>query len=75
VSINFVHDKRTWDQVRAIEQALGKSIVRVSTDDMDVMEEVIYFLTFVLASCINYGATDIQESTKSHFHRCTLTTF
>jgi ATP-dependent RNA helicase DDX19/DBP5 len=47
VSINFVHDKRTWDQVRAIEQALGKSIVRVSTDDLDVMEEVQYFQFFV----------------------------
>ena len=43
ISINFVHDKRTWDQVRAIEQALGKPIIRVSTDDIDVMEDVNIF--------------------------------
>lgn len=40
VSINFVHNKKTWDDMHMIEEALGRTIVRVSTDDVDVMEEV-----------------------------------
>lgn len=40
VSINFVHDKRSWDQMHAIEEALHKPIVRVNAKDMDEMEKV-----------------------------------
>lgn len=40
VSINFVHDQRTWTQMSEIEKALGKGIVQVPTQDLDSMEEV-----------------------------------
>lgn len=40
ISINFVHDKRTWQQMEQIEKALGKKIIRVETGDLDDMEEV-----------------------------------
>ncbi|KDQ13582.1 hypothetical protein BOTBODRAFT_371427 [Botryobasidium botryosum FD-172 SS1] len=39
-SINFVHDKKSWEEMRVIEDALGKEIVRVPTDNFDIMEEV-----------------------------------
>ncbi|KAF8907275.1 P-loop containing nucleoside triphosphate hydrolase protein [Gymnopilus junonius] len=39
VSINFVHDKRTWNQMEQIEEALGKKIMRIETDNVDEMEE------------------------------------
>ncbi|TFK27787.1 ATP-dependent RNA helicase DBP5 [Coprinopsis marcescibilis] len=39
ISINFVHDKRTWLQMEAIEKALGRKIVRIETNDLDDMEE------------------------------------
>ncbi|KAH6913190.1 ATP-dependent RNA helicase DBP5 [Coprinopsis sp. MPI-PUGE-AT-0042] len=39
ISINFVHDQRTWQQMDAIEKALGRKIVRIETDDLDEMEE------------------------------------
>ncbi|KZT29679.1 DEAD-domain-containing protein [Neolentinus lepideus HHB14362 ss-1] len=39
ISVNFVHDKRTWDQMHEIELALGREIVRIETDDLDTMEE------------------------------------
>ncbi|KDQ57054.1 hypothetical protein JAAARDRAFT_58536 [Jaapia argillacea MUCL 33604] len=39
ISINFVHDKKTWEQMHEIEEALGKSITRIETDDLDTMEE------------------------------------
>jgi ATP-dependent RNA helicase DDX19/DBP5 len=39
ISINFVHDKRTWLQMEEIEKTLGKKIVRIETDDLDEMEE------------------------------------
>ncbi|KAF9243466.1 P-loop containing nucleoside triphosphate hydrolase protein [Melanogaster broomeanus] len=39
ISINFVHDKRTWLQMEEIEKTLGKKIIRIETDDLDEMEE------------------------------------
>ncbi|KJA19529.1 hypothetical protein HYPSUDRAFT_204569 [Hypholoma sublateritium FD-334 SS-4] len=38
VSINFVHDKKTWMQMELIEKALGKKITRIETNDVDEME-------------------------------------
>ncbi|KAJ2918489.1 hypothetical protein MD484_g1951, partial [Candolleomyces efflorescens] len=39
ISINFVHDQKTWKQMEMIEQVTGKQIVRIETDDIDEMEE------------------------------------
>ncbi|KAG6851137.1 hypothetical protein H0H93_001017 [Arthromyces matolae] len=39
ISINFVHDKKTWGQMEVIEKALGKPIVRIETHDIDDMEK------------------------------------
>ncbi|PVG04372.1 putative DBP5-ATP-dependent RNA helicase of the DEAD-box family [Serendipita vermifera] len=41
VSINFVHDKPTWTKMHFIENALGRPIERISTDDMDEMEKIL----------------------------------
>ncbi|KAH9481297.1 RNA helicase required for poly(A+) mRNA export [Psilocybe cubensis] len=38
ISINFVHDKKTWLQMEQIEKALGKKIMRIETNDLDEME-------------------------------------
>ncbi|KAN0092856.1 P-loop containing nucleoside triphosphate hydrolase protein [Tylopilus felleus] len=39
ISINFVHDKRTWLQMEEIEKTLGKKIIRIETNDLDEMEQ------------------------------------
>ncbi|KAL4066934.1 P-loop containing nucleoside triphosphate hydrolase protein [Scleroderma yunnanense] len=39
ISINFVHDRRTWQQMEEIEKVLGKKIIRIETNDLDEMEE------------------------------------
>ncbi|KAK0193799.1 DEAD-domain-containing protein [Armillaria mellea] len=39
ISINFVHDKKTWNQMETIEKAIGKKITRIETNDLEVMEE------------------------------------
>ncbi|KAF8632245.1 hypothetical protein AX15_001994 [Amanita polypyramis BW_CC] len=39
ISINFVHDRKTWLQMEQIEKALGKKIIRIETNDLDEMEE------------------------------------
>ncbi|OJT02255.1 ATP-dependent RNA helicase DBP5 [Trametes pubescens] len=39
ISINFVHDKATWQQMEQIEKQTGKQIVRIETNDLDAMEE------------------------------------
>ncbi|KII85166.1 hypothetical protein PLICRDRAFT_166743 [Plicaturopsis crispa FD-325 SS-3] len=39
ISINFVHDKRTWLQMEQIEKAIGRKIIRIETNDIDEMEE------------------------------------
>jgi superfamily II DNA/RNA helicase len=52
ISINFVHDKNTWAQMEEIEKATGKGITRIETTDLDVMEEVLWFLNSRLASTV-----------------------
>lgn len=39
ISINFVHDQTTWGQMEVIEEATGKKIIRIETNDLDEMEE------------------------------------
>ncbi|KAI0768021.1 DEAD-domain-containing protein [Trametes elegans] len=39
ISINFVHDKATWQQMEQIEKQTGKQIIRIETNDLDAMEE------------------------------------
>jgi len=39
ISINFVHDKKTWLQMEQIEKATGKHIMRIETNDIDEMEQ------------------------------------
>ncbi|GAA5827050.1 hypothetical protein JCM11251_002222 [Rhodosporidiobolus azoricus] len=41
VSINFVHDRRSFEHMEAIRQALGKPIVRVDTQDFEQMEATL----------------------------------
>ncbi|KAJ7769029.1 P-loop containing nucleoside triphosphate hydrolase protein [Mycena olivaceomarginata] len=39
ISINFVHDKKTWLQMEQIEKTTGRKIMRIETNDVDEMEE------------------------------------
>jgi len=39
ISINFVHNKHTWDEMQVIQQALSKEIIRIQTEDFDKMEK------------------------------------
>lgn len=48
VSINFVHNKDTWNQMEAIEKGLGRKITRIETTDFDTMEEVSAFSSVVV---------------------------
>lgn len=41
VSINFVHDKRSWGEMHAIEQHFHKEIQRVPTDDWEEVEKML----------------------------------
>lgn len=41
VSINFVHDRATWNKMHFIETALGKPIERIATTDLDEMEAIL----------------------------------
>ncbi|KAK4332207.1 ATP-dependent RNA helicase DBP5 [Rhodotorula toruloides] len=41
VSINFVHDRRSFEHMEAIRAALGKPIVRVDTSDFEQMEKTL----------------------------------
>ncbi|KAG5519678.1 hypothetical protein PMAC_001834 [Pneumocystis sp. 'macacae'] len=41
VSINFVHDRKSWDEMNAIQQYFGKSMIKVPTDDPEELEKII----------------------------------
>jgi superfamily II DNA/RNA helicase len=40
LSINFVHDRRSFENMHAIEKALGRGMIKISTDDFEEMEKV-----------------------------------
>lgn len=46
VAIAFVHDKRSWEEMNAIETSLSREITRVDTADLDLMEEVCCLFFF-----------------------------
>ncbi|CAE6433861.1 unnamed protein product [Rhizoctonia solani] len=41
IAINFVHDRRSWEEMNAIEKALHHPILRVETKDFDEMEKTL----------------------------------
>ncbi|KAI8883223.1 DEAD-domain-containing protein [Backusella circina FSU 941] len=41
VSINFVHDKRSWEQMRFMEDHFERTIERVPTDDWEEVERIL----------------------------------
>lgn len=41
VAINFVHDRKSWEEMNAIETALHHPILRVETRDFDEMEKTL----------------------------------
>ncbi|QRV74876.1 DEAD/DEAH box helicase [Ceratobasidium sp. AG-Ba] len=41
IAINFVHDRKSWEEMNAIETTLHHPIVRVDTQDFDEMEKTL----------------------------------
>jgi len=41
VSISFVHDKKSWNELAAIQQYFGVKMTRVPTEDIDLVEKTI----------------------------------
>lgn len=41
VSINFTHDRRSWEEMNAIQQYFGKPMIKVPTDDLEELERVV----------------------------------
>lgn len=41
VSINFVHNRESWELMNGIEQVLSCQILRVATDDLEEMEATV----------------------------------
>jgi ATP-dependent RNA helicase DDX19/DBP5 len=41
VSINFVHDERSYKLMKEIEAVVGKEIIRVPTEDYLVLEKIL----------------------------------
>ncbi|KAK9472720.1 P-loop containing nucleoside triphosphate hydrolase protein [Dipodascopsis tothii] len=41
VSISFIHDKRSWAQLKEIQDYFGIQMTRIPTDDWDVVEEEV----------------------------------
>lgn len=41
VSINFIHDKKSYDLMQAYERHFGRTITRVPTEDFEVIEKLL----------------------------------
>ncbi|THH08885.1 hypothetical protein EW145_g2402 [Phellinidium pouzarii] len=59
VSVNFVHNKKTWEDMHMIEEALGRQIIRVDTSDVDVMEDPVQG-DFVPSETYRYVLTNFR---------------
>ena len=69
ISINFVHDKATWQQMEQIEKQTGKQIIRIETDDLDAMEEVRPILPpdiYSLGGLFARVSSDVLMSPRHH---------
>jgi superfamily II DNA/RNA helicase len=64
ISINFVHDKKTWLQMEQIEKLLGKKIIRIETNDLDDMEEVRRLFLLLIMTGYN-GLLLLQKMKKA----------
>ena len=40
ISVNFVHDKRSWDEMAFIEKTIQRDIQRIKTENFEDMERV-----------------------------------
>ena len=40
ISVNFVHDKHSWDEMAFIERTIQRPIQRIKTENFDEMEKV-----------------------------------
>jgi superfamily II DNA/RNA helicase len=65
ISINFVHDKKTWLQMEQIEKLLGKKIIRIETNDLDDMEEVRLLFLFLIVTARCNGLLLLQKMKKA----------
>lgn len=45
VSINFVHDRKSWDEMNVIQQYFGKPMIKVPTDDPEELEKSVYIFS------------------------------
>lgn len=61
ISINFVHDKKTWLQMEQIEKSLGKKIIRIETNDLDEMEEVCSLFSEDIPCADSHRCTENEE--------------
>lgn len=60
VSINFVHDRTSFQDMEAIRKALGKPIVRVDTEDFEQMEAVSLLLFLIRVRADSSCSVDPQ---------------
>jgi ATP-dependent RNA helicase DDX19/DBP5 len=46
ISVNFVHNQKSFQDMMTIQQATGKAITKVETGDYDMMDEVSLVANF-----------------------------
>ena len=46
ISVNFVHNQKSFQDMMTIQQATGKAITKVETGDYDMMDEVCLVVAF-----------------------------
>ncbi|EJU05033.1 P-loop containing nucleoside triphosphate hydrolase protein [Dacryopinax primogenitus] len=63
VAINFVHDLKSWNEMRQIERVLNRPIIRVETDDIDLMEKTF---NDVLKKKVEVQSTGVNREVSSH---------
>ena len=57
ISVNFVHNQKSFQDMMAIQQATGKTITKVETGDYDMMDEVCSIVFWVLATRLTVTLT------------------
>lgn len=73
LSINFVYDRKSFETMQVIEKELKRPIVKVGTEDFDVMEKVrssalfwsAYHFRQIKTDCERPGVQTLKSALKS----------
>ncbi|KAI7862709.1 P-loop containing nucleoside triphosphate hydrolase protein [Spinellus fusiger] len=72
VSINFVHDRKSWEEMHAMEVYFGRTICRLGTDDWEEVDKTLKSVTVMEEPVTDGEEEEEEEEAETAQGRCLL---